>query len=124
MVRAGVVDDPADWPESGYAELLQDGQRYQLLDCEALGELLGVADRSEIRKARRTWVEETVRRDSLMRDSCWSESLAIGDEEFVVGVKAKLGFKGRQRTVKEGGQGFVLRENETSYSILPPKTPL
>ncbi|MEZ4599875.1 MAG: transposase [Syntrophotaleaceae bacterium] len=28
MVRAGVVDDPADWPESGYAEQMQTKQRY------------------------------------------------------------------------------------------------
>ena len=121
MVRAGVVDDSTDWPESGYAELMQDGQRYQLLDYEALGELLGVTDRSEIQKARRTWVEETVRRNSLTRDSCWSESLAVGDEEFLVGVKARLGFKGRQRAVKKGEQGFVLRENETSYSPFCPE---
>lgn len=124
MFRAGVVDDPADWPESGYAELMRDGQRYQLLDYEALGELLGATDRSEIQKARHIWVEETVRRNSLTRNSCWSESLAVGDEEFVVGVKAKLGIKGRKRAVKEGAQGFVLHENETTYSVLPPQMPL
>lgn len=31
MVRADVVKDPADWLESGYAELMQSRQRYHLL---------------------------------------------------------------------------------------------
>jgi putative transposase len=123
MVRAGAVKDPADWQESGYAELMQARQRYSLLDHQALGELLGVADGAEIQLARRGWVEEAVRRNSLERDSCWSESLAVGDEEFVAEVKAELGFKGRNRTVRKGDQGFVLRENEAEYAILPLKTP-
>jgi putative transposase len=123
MVRAGVVDDPADWPESGYAELMQERQRYHLLDFETLEELLGVADRYAIQFARRSWVQEAVCRTSLTRDSCWSESLAVGDESFVNGVKAGLGFKGRNRTVKKGDEGFVLRESEGGYTVLPPKSP-
>jgi hypothetical protein len=53
MVRAGVVDDPADWPESGYAELMQTRQRYHLLDHQVLEELLGVAVLSEMQATRR-----------------------------------------------------------------------
>ena len=65
MVRAGVVKHPADWSESGYAELMQARQRYNLLDLQTLGELLGVADGAAIQLARRGWVEEAVRRNSL-----------------------------------------------------------
>jgi putative transposase len=123
MVRAGVVDDPADWPESGYAELMQARQRYHFLDFETLEELLGAADRYAIQSARRSMVEEAICRISLARDPCWSESLAVGDESFVDGVKAGLGFKGRNRTVKKGDEGFVLRESEGAYTVLPPKSP-
>jgi putative transposase len=122
MVRAGVVKDPADWPESGYAEMMRSRQRYNLLDCEALAELLGTTDLSEIQSARRSWAEEAVRRNSLARDPCWTESLAVGDEQYVVDVKAGLGFKGRNRTVRKGDGGFVLRESEADYAILPPKS--
>jgi putative transposase len=94
MVRAGVVDDPADWPESGYAELRQTKQRYHLLDHQVSEELLGLTGRSEMQSTRRGWVEEAIRRNFLGRDSCWSESLAVGGEEFVAGVKAGLGIKG------------------------------
>lgn len=44
MVRAGVVKDPADWHESGYAELLQTRKRYHLLDYDVLAGLLGMAN--------------------------------------------------------------------------------
>jgi putative transposase len=85
--------------------------------------LLGATDRTDIQLARRNWAEEGVRWNSLARDSCWSESLAVGDENFVVEVSAGLGFKGRNRTVKKGDQGFVLRESEADYAILSPKIP-
>jgi putative transposase len=124
MVRAGAVDDPTAWPESGYAELMQEKQRYHLLDYQVLGELLGVTDGCEMQTTRRGWVEESIHRNRLERESCWSDSLAVGDEEFVAGVKAGLGIKGWNRAVKKEDQGFVLRENEADYAILPLKIPL
>jgi putative transposase len=124
MVRAGVVDDPADWPESGYAELMQTRQRYHLLDHQVLEELLGVAVLSEMQATRRQWAEEAIRRDFLERDSCWSESLAVGNEEFVANIKAGLGIKGCNRRVTKEGQGYVLRESEADYAILPLEFPL
>jgi putative transposase len=86
-----------------------------------LGVLLGATDRTDIQLARRNWAEEGVRWNSLARDSCWSESLAVGDENFVVEVMVGLGFKGRNRTVKKGDQGIVLREIEVNYTFLPRK---
>jgi hypothetical protein len=41
-VRAGVVDDPADWTESDNAELRQTRQRSPLVDHQVLEELLGL----------------------------------------------------------------------------------
>lgn len=124
MVRAGVVKDPAGWPESGYAELMQPRQRYHLLDHGALASLLGVDDTVEMRAQRKAWVEEVLGREMPRRDSCWSESLAVGDEEFVQGVKRDLGFKVRKRAVIKGDQGCVLREAESDYAILALKIPL
>jgi putative transposase len=124
MIRAGVVQDPADWPESGYAEMMQTKQRYHLLDYEALGAMLGVTDHCELQLMRCRWIEDAVRENCLARDSCWSESLAVGDEVFVVEVKAGLGFRGRNREVTKGGQSFVLREHEDDYGILALKIPL
>jgi hypothetical protein len=77
-----------------------------------------------MQSTRRGWVEEAIRRNSLERDSCWSESLAVGDEEFVAGVKEGLGIRGWNRIVTKEGPGFVLRESEADYAVLPLEFPL
>lgn len=51
-------------------------------------------------------VEEAICRTFLARDPNWSESLAVGDGRFVDGVMAGLVFKGRNRTVNKGDEGF------------------
>lgn len=86
--------------------------------------MLGVDDTVEMRAQRKAWVEEVLGREMPRRDSCWSESLAVGDEEFVQGVKRDLGFKVRKRAVIKGDQGCVLREAESDYAILALKIPL
>ena len=124
MVRAGVVNDPADWWESGYAELMQPRQRYHLIDHGTLAGLLGVDETVEMRVRRRAWLEEALAWDGQRRDCCWSESLAVGDEAFVRGVKKDLGLKGRNRPVTKTDQACVLREDEADYGILALKIPV
>jgi putative transposase len=124
MIRARAVKDPADWPESDYAEMMQTKQRYHLLNYETLGAMLGVTYHCELQLMRRRWIEDAVRGNCLARDSFWSESLAVGDEVFVVEVKAGLGFRGRKREVTKSGLSLVLREHEDDYGILPLKIPL
>ncbi len=41
-----------------------------------------------------------------------------------VGVKAALGFKGRNRAVQKDDQGFVLRKSEADYAIITPEKPI
>lgn len=124
MVRAGVVKKPVEWEASGYADLMEARQRYNLVDYETLSSLLGLSGIEEIRQERRKWLEEVRSRyEPLERDPCWSESLAVGDGEFVAAVKESLGFKGRKKVVAEGDQMCVLRETEDQYVISPPKTP-
>jgi REP-associated tyrosine transposase len=122
MVRAGVVNDPADWPESGYAELMRTKQRYNIIKQDTLAALLGCPNPAEMRLMRRQWVEDGIRLNLREREPCWSESLAVGNEAFVNDVQDALGLKGRKRSITQKEQGFVLKEAETDYSISPPKT--
>jgi hypothetical protein len=41
----------------------------------------------------RNWVEEILKNSSNKRDAKWAESLAVGNKEFVMETKAKLGAK-------------------------------
>ncbi len=124
MVRAGVVKDPAAWPESGYAEITSGRQRYQLVDHRTLAALLGLSTLEDIRQERRNWVEKFIEQKMLSRDQCWSEGLAVGSADFVQEIKDGLGIKGRYRDVRNTGRESVLKENELKWGILPSKNAL
>src|SRR5689334_24582166 len=47
MVRAGVVNHPEKWNESGFVEIQKPPKRYAIIDLHSLSELSGFADRSE-----------------------------------------------------------------------------
>jgi len=74
--------------------------------------------RGEIQQLRRCWIEEALHHNNLERHSCWSESLAVGNEGFVGKVNLALELQGRKRTILESLEGYVLREVESNYGIL------
>jgi putative transposase len=83
MVRAGVVTHPSEWMFSGYNEIQAPRGRYALIDYQALRDLLDFRSMDELAKAYRGWVEESLREVSCFRDGKWTESVAVGSEEFV-----------------------------------------
>ena len=58
----------------------------------------------------RHWVEEVLRNGSNQRDAKWTESIAVGDKEFVMETKAKLGAKAIGRRELENNEGYELKE--------------
>ncbi len=58
MVRAGVVNHPAEWPFCGYHEIQNPRQRYSLIDYGRLIPLLQMKDMGEVQELSRTRVEE------------------------------------------------------------------
>ncbi len=120
MVRAGVVQHPGEWPEGGYAELQSQQQRYGVIDRAALMELLGVDDYEMLQSERKQWVDDSLnsRLGFFKRDSCWTESLAVGPMDFVKSVQSSLGKKGSNRSVHRDELSCVLRESETKYMVI------
>ena len=116
MVRAGVVSHPRDWPDGGYRELQAPPRRYRVTNIERLMGLLGVSALSQLQEARAAWVEEALRAN-ITRRSIWSDGIAVGSEDFVEEVKAKLCHSGvyRDNTNEEGIRS--LREPDSGYSI-------
>jgi len=122
MVRAGVVTHPSEWMFSGYNEIQAPRERYALIDYQGLKDLLDFRSMDDLAKAYRGWVEESLREVSRFRDGKWTESLAVGSEEFATAMKEALGFRAKGRSVVGGNGSFELRESSVAYgSILGPE---
>jgi hypothetical protein len=46
------------------------------------------------------------------RDAKWTQSIAVGDKEFVIETKAKLGAKAIGRKALSNNEGYELRESQ------------
>jgi len=53
---------------------------------------------------------------SNQRDAKWTESIAVGDKEFVMETKAKLGAKAIGRREAENNEGYELKEPHSPYN--------
>jgi len=116
MVRAGVVSHPSEWRWSGCNEIQRPKTRYAIINYRRLTELLGIESLDSLKKVHRQWIEETLKKDRLIRDEKWSKSIAVGNKEYVKNIKDKLGVKVIHRQIHESSSGFELREDQVSYT--------
>jgi putative transposase len=89
MVRAGMVDHPIKWEESGYYEIANPKQRYSIIDYKTLLDVLGFESIGQLQRVQAEWVQEALRRDIQKREPKWTENIAVGDEGFI--EKIRLG---------------------------------
>jgi putative transposase len=116
MVRAGAISNPAQWQFCGYADIQNQRTRNQIIDRDALSAILQTSSHEELRQRMREIVEESRVEGGILRQSQWTESVAVGDRQFVELVKEKLGVRGKYReTVEESGAAFVLQEESVPY---------
>ena len=116
MVRAGVVAHPSEWDFGGYNELQNPRQRYALIDYKRLMDLLYISTVDDLRNSHKKWVEEILKTQNYIRESKWSQSIAVGSKSFVESIKEKLGIRAKGRKV-EGSRGmYHLREAQTAYN--------
>jgi putative transposase len=99
MVRAGVIDHPIKWVNSGYQEIQQLPKRYRVIDLPGLFGLCGFSKLADFQQADRQWVEITLRDELSVRDARWSEAVAVGSLAFVEKVKSELGFKAHRQVI-------------------------
>ena len=117
MVRAGVVNHPGKWKESGFNEIQQPPKRYGIIDLDSLTELCGLADPKELQRAHRQWIGQGLENGSGVRDDRWSESIAVGRLAFIANVKNELGVKADHRDVIGSDGSYVLRESAEAYAF-------
>jgi putative transposase len=110
MVRAGVVDHPSEWAFCGYNELMQNPQRYRLINIKKVMELTGTTDRITFKKFYSERVESTLLSDQMERDIRWTESIAVGSKTFINNVRNRLGYKVQYRNVKIINKSWIIKD--------------
>jgi putative transposase len=108
MVRAGVVKHPTDWEDCGYHELIGRKKEHSLIHRECLMNLLDT-DELNFQETYKMYIEEYLVKKEYKRECYWTESIAVGNQEFVNGVKSKLGYKAKGRRVVKESDFFYLR---------------
>ena len=111
MVRAGVVKHPSDWKESGYNEIQNPRKRYSIIDHGMLLHLLKKESMEDLKASHHNWVEQELAENRKNRQAKWSESMAVGSNEFVVEVKKQL-CAGR---IESDDEMFCLRETQKPF---------
>ncbi|MFK5952299.1 MAG: transposase [Desulfobacterium sp.] len=118
MVRTGIVNHPSEWEFSGYNEIQNPRQRYRIIDYESMKNLFGFSDLNHMKESHQKWINEALENDRLKRESHWTQSVAVGDKEFLQSVKESLNHNVRGRSVESTDSGsFQLREAQTSYGL-------
>ena len=118
MVRAGVVNHPADWPFSGYSEIQNPKRKNVLINYNRLRELLGFDTYDHVQSAHRKWVESSIENGENVHDEKWTCSVAVGSRQFTQDMKELMGGLVSGRELSESGKSFQLREVQTPYSAL------
>jgi putative transposase len=122
MVRAGVVDHPVKWVNSGYHEIQQPRKRYSLIDLSGLVALCGFSKLADFQQAHRQWIEAALQDNLPVRDARWSEAVAVGSLDFVENVKTELGIKALYRELEQVDGTYALRGASTEgiFQHQPP----
>jgi putative transposase len=116
MVRAGAVNHPGQWNESGFCEIQEPPKRYAIIDLRVLSELCGFAEVGDFQKAHRQWVEQALATKPGVRDDRWTEAIAVGSLAFVEKIKTELGVKALHREFEPVGEAYALQEPSETYA--------
>ena len=89
-----------------------------ILNRRELGNLLGIKKDTHLLELHWQWVEKILKNGSNKRDAKWTKSIAVGDKEFELDTKAKLGAKAISRKVSGENGNYELKESQIPYSPL------
>ncbi|MCC6144953.1 MAG: transposase [Candidatus Hydrogenedentes bacterium] len=124
MVRAGVVKHPRDWPWCGYDELSGTRLRYRVLAQDRLLESLGLDNLAQFREQYIEAIERRVATGQLAREAHWSESLAVGSQDFVSRAQSRyanrMTFNISQVPGGPAAGTWTIREAVSSYKPISP----
>lgn len=115
MVRSGVISHPREWAFGGYNEIQFPCRKSILINYDKLASLSGCDSYVTFKKLHGNLVNDALKRNKIHRESCWSQSIAVGEKEFITEVKKRLASKALGRKTEPLDDGFQLREDIFPY---------
>jgi REP-associated tyrosine transposase len=116
MMRAGECKHPAEWSNSGYHELCGTRERYRIIDKDRLLKCVAHSGTFKVFKA---WYEATLRETLLsygnQREALWTESLAVGEYDWIEKLKDLSGIPSLKITPITGN--LSLNKNKATYAL-------
>ncbi len=116
MVRARVVRHPCDWEVCGYNEVQNPWPRKRVIDFEALMRLLNVDSHQTLVDLQNRLLQNEI--SESKRNPIWTQSVAVGDREYLEGIKRNLGSRGTYRQVNNEAGFRILREPGHGYHAI------
>ena len=118
MVRAGVAAHPAEWPWCGYDELTGRRHRYRILSMDRLLVCLNMTGGAD---PFRKWYEKTLydlcQCSYLCREPLWTESVAVGSEQWIGGLAASFVVGDKRILSGEHFPTMEVSEGAASYGL-------
>jgi len=116
MVRAGVVGHPLEWQDAGYHENQLPPTRYRVIDQQRLLQLTGHQHWQEFWSSHERRICESLKNPDKLRESQWTESIAVGDKAYVQEVQTQLGALAKHRATHQVDGDWVLKEPRGAYT--------
>jgi putative transposase len=79
-------------------------------------DLLGIPSIETLQRSHSAWAELALAGAEQLRESKWSESVAVGSRDFVETIKGKLGVRAKRRRFSGTDDEATLREAQSGYS--------
>lgn len=87
-----------------------------MVELECLKRLFDFRSMHDFAETHRGWVERSIEEGIHTRTQKWTESVAVGGEEFVKATKETLGLKAKGREVIGGDGSYQLKEFPAPYN--------
>ena len=89
---------------------------YSIIDFDSLMSLFNFTDLIEFQKLHREWVIESIPKIISVRESMWSESVAVGSKPFVDKILINLKQEIKKRKAVEKDGSYFIREPAIAYN--------
>jgi putative transposase len=83
---------------------------------QRLMDLLHISTIDELKNSHKKWIEEVLKTKNYVRESKWTQSIAVGSKSFVDNIKEKLGIRAKGRKVEGSRDLYHLREAQAAYN--------